>query len=1355
MKILKIFTRLSLQISFAFFLISFLPQELSAQVQVGVTVNSGTATTTCTDVFNAPDPRWRVKIGTGAWFTYSNNNIDNCFESFPNLQWSFPFDCQEDIPTTLQVCFRAFENDGIFCNVTETCLEEICQNFAIPNPGNTANFTLSLAPGGDSGGEVDIMIGAIGTPFESLNDELCDAENMGILPSGGTLGNAASGGFNNLCSSFINEPSPSDDGEWENEQGVWFEFMTSSTPGYEVIINALNDPANLGNDMNIELAVYESDDGTCTGAFTLVESSFITGDFDETLVLNCPEPDKTYFILVDGNDFDVEGEGHFGIEIIDNGTVAAADLICDAYDFGMIPVGGSVSVEDVNNECADNTDDPNPLAFVSQQGVWFQFQAPPSGSIQIDVLSVNEAPLNNGIGAQIALYRTFNNVCTGFLSEVISSFSNADGEDESVQVECLTPGDSYWILVDGSGSNTAGIFDVVVTDLEIYPPQLTIDTTVCFGGSVSIGSATYSITGNYTFVFNQLSGCDSTVFTNLVVADSLIADAQAATLASSSTAADGSVTVSEIGGVGPYTYLWDNGATSQINTNIAPGTHCVTITDTLGCTAEDCVLLEFSLIAGSATGDVLDCFGDMDGTLIFTAMNGSAPYSYEFGNGTDTLGNGVITTDGDNIIIQNLPAGNYQVNIEDADGNMTMASAIISEPAEIMTNQDFTLCFGETITVGNNMYSATGGIAEILQSINGCDSIVTGFLTVLPDVSNIIDTMVCFGGSVSVANSIYNISGNYTDTLLNIDGCDSIITTNLTVLNEIEITLTTNILPTGYNQADGTASAQVSGGSGTYTYLWSDGQTSADVNALLGGTEYCVTVTDSNNCSEESCFTILYENNIALAINDTLDCFGDTNGFITLGVANGLGDYDYVWENSDNGNTGMGTILGNFGSVIISNLETGNYNITVTDTYVSTIISVAVIEPAELSVDVISGQSITCVGECNGGVVITPSGGTQPYTYQWTGGIASVEDPTNLCATIYTVTITDNNGCTTMTTVDIAAPSAFSATIEEVDAISCNGESDGLINTIATGGTGNNYQYLWENNTTQSYNSDLSAGNYIVTVTDGAGCTITTSYNLNQPSAINYDLNITDVDCWNGLNSGSVVVENVSGGTSPYVYALGQRDFGTLPTFGQLTAGSFQVYVQDINGCETNQVAIVNLPSEIEIDLGGDREINLGETIELEANSTSNNVILEWNVDSCQTCPIQELTPLHTTAYEVNALDTVTGCTDSDLIWVFVSRERKVFIPNAFSPNDDGVNDRITIFAKEESVRSINNFRIYNRWGALVFEKDAILPNLESEGWDGYINDRKLQTGVYIYSVEIEFIDGETEIFSGDFTLTN
>ncbi len=1350
MKIRNLTLQFAVQLTLVLAFLSFFPINNFAQVQVGVTINSGNSTTTCTDVFGQPDPRWRVRVGTGAWVNYSNNNSDPGTATYPNLAWGFPFDCQEDLPTSLQVCLGAFEEDPF----GESCAEEDCQNFAVPAPGSIADYTFSLPVGGDSEATIEFSIGAIGLPFESLNDELCNAASLGVLPLGGNLGDASAGGYNNLCANNNNEPNPTNEGQWNNEQGVWIEFTTSNTPGYDIVIDALNDPLNIGNAMNIELAVYTSDDGTCTGNMTMIASSFDGTNFNESLTLDCPEPNTNYFILVDGNNFNLEKEGHFGIEISDIGVMAAPDVRCDAYDLGMVPVGGNTGVYNVHNECANNIGDPNPSAFISQKSVWFTFQAPPSGSVLVEALSVDGAPWNNGIGAQIGVYRSFNNTCTGFFFEVESSFT-AQNNDESIELNCLDPGDSYWILVDGSGSNTAGIFDVVVTDLENYPPEITIDSTICFGGSVTIGTSIYTTTGSYTYVFNLANGCDSTVYTNLIVADSLIADAQPGTLASSATAADGSVIANETGGTAPYTYLWSNGATSQLNDNIPPGNYCVTITDAIGCTAEDCVDLDFSILSANASGDALDCFGDSDGTISFSVSDGVAPYtySYENTNNPTAVGAGNINADGDLIVINSLPAGNYQIEIEDDNGSTTMAFTIITEPMEISSTQDFTLCFGESVVVGNTTYNTTGLISETLIAANGCDSLVSGMVTFLADPSFTIDSTICFGENILVANSTYMASGIYLDTLINGDGCDSIITTNLNVLDEINIVFDIDVLPSGYNQANGSSSAQVTGGDGNFTYIWSDGQTTSTAINLLGGTEYCVIVTDGNGCSSESCNTILYEPNIAIALNDTLDCFGDTNGELTLGVANGLGDYNFNWINTESGAIGNGTITGNIGSTTITNLEKGSYNITITDTYVSQIISVDIIEPLPLQIETISSQNVTCQGDCNGSVVLNTLGGTSPFSYVWSGGVAPVSDPSNLCSGDYVVTVTDASDCTATYNLTIDDPIPFSVIIEEVESISCGGEADGGLSAVASGGTGTNFQYLWSDTNSGNFNSNLTSGTYEVTVTDGVGCTAVATYDLGEPIPINFDLVITDVNCWNGLSSGNIIVENVTGGTGPYVYAIAQNGFNSIPSFNQLPSGSYQVYVQDANGCEGNEVAIVNLPNQIEVNLGDDYEINLGESIALEALVDSDNALIEWNVDSCQNCSVLDLMPLNTTGYQVNVLDTITGCSDSDVIWIYVSKERKVFIPNAFSPDENGLNDYATIFADDASVRSIPSFRIFNRWGDLVFERENLIPNVETEGWDGYFNNKKMQNGVYIYVAEIEFIDGETEIFKGDITL--
>jgi len=321
----------AVQFIFVLAFLCFFPINNFAQVQVGVTINSGNSTTTCSDVFGAPDPLWRVRVGTGPWVNYSNNNSDPNTATYPNLAWGFPFDCQEDLPTSLQICLGAFEEDPF----GESCPAEDCQNFDVPAPGNIANYTFSLPVGGDSEATIEFSIGAIGVPFESLNDELCSATSLGILPSGGMIGDASAGGYNNLCADNLNEPTPSDDGEWLNDQGVWLEFTTSNTPGYEILIDAINDPLNLGNPMNLELAIYTSDDGTCTGNMTLITSSAESINFNESILLECPEPNTNYFILVDGNEFSDQTEGHFGIEISDNGAMAAPDLWAEIQVFTM------------------------------------------------------------------------------------------------------------------------------------------------------------------------------------------------------------------------------------------------------------------------------------------------------------------------------------------------------------------------------------------------------------------------------------------------------------------------------------------------------------------------------------------------------------------------------------------------------------------------------------------------------------------------------------------------------------------------------------------------------------------------------------------------------------------------------------------------------------------------------------------------------------------------------------------------------------------------------------------------------------------------------------------------------------
>ena len=604
-----------------------------------------------------------------------------------------------------------------------------------------------------------------------------------------------------------------------------------------------------------------------------------------------------------------------------------------------------------------------------------------------------------------------------------------------------------------------------------------------------------------------------------------------------------------------------------------------------------------------------------------------------------------------------------------------------------------------------------------------------------------------------IGNSIYFENGIYQDTFIASTGCDSIVTTNVFILNEITVEINATMLPTGYSTADGEATADAAGGAGGFIYTWSTGEVAQDISNVSGGTEYCVTVVDGNGCSASICKTILYDFNIAFANADSLDCNGGNDGVIDLTVQNGLGDYLYFWEDTLTGQGFNGIIMGNSGSAQITGLSSGTYSITVSDTYVSTEILLTIEEPTPLFAQVVFPTSNLCFNDCNASIDVETSGGNGPYTYAWSGGLDPVSNPTNICAGDYWLTITDDNGCTLELLQQFTQGLEIISSITEEISIDCGGDSNGVLSAIGSGGFGLGFNYLWSNGDNDSLTNNLSTGTYTVTIFDALGCTTTNSYFLSEPTPVTFDVVTEDVNCWNGLNSGSIAVENVSGGTAPYLFSFASEDFTSIPNFTQIVAGSYQVNVQDANGCSESTNAIINFPDPLNLTIGEDRLINLGETVTLDVIHSSSTGLITWELDSCQNCPTLELQPLESTMYEVTVLDTITGCSETVDVWVNVSKDRRVFIPNAFSPNEDGNNDLFMVFGAQESIVNINSLQVFDRWGATLFQAKDLIANNITEGWDGNFNGQRVSPGVYIYFVEIEFIDGRTEIFKGDVTL--
>lgn len=1510
--------------------------EINAQANLQVTILNGSSTTTCTDPIGAPDPMFRVDVANTGWVTYPSTAF--CFTDLPNLQFETFYNCPSDVPDSILVCFRAFEQDGLLCNVSESCAETVCQNFAIPGIGGNIDYNLGLPDGLSSDGEINFNIALIGDFIGGQNDFVCDAIDLGELPFLGIVGDGSLSNYNNLCSSNINEPNPTTNGGFGNDQGVWFTFTTDANPSAYIFINGYNDPQALGDEIGLQLALYESSDGTCSGNLTYVTSDHDLNSLNQTLLVNCIKPNTTYFLLVDGAYLPALGigiEGYFGLEIIAAGIVAGADFRCNAENLGPVPEGGSVGTPlNQTNICATDTGEPDPSAFVGQRTVWYNFQAPPSGHVIIEAISDQFPP--NGldpVGLQIALYRSWSGTCVGLI-EVESQYSSAT-YDEIMEVQCLTPGANYWILIDGDGNNTVGIFSITINDAGEVPPQSvtvldeiicdgqvlqvgdsiytvsglineiiilpngcdslvtgqltilppyssTIDTAICNGQSLSVGSSIYFTSGNYTDVLTNVDGCDSLVFTNLTVLEAVQAVAFQVQEASSPIASDGSATVNVTSGTGPFTYLWSNGATTQSIVNLSPGLYCVTVTASNGCEDLTCISV---LYPGAINVEVLNgsvtCNGGSDGELVLTIEDGMPAYNYEWGVDFGAMqGSGTITNAGESATISGLaPGSNYTITVTDAGGLIVITFGEIIEPLPIVNNLDMTLCFGETLTVGDSVYSsagailenlisaegcdslvtgtltildeivttvdltacfgesvtigstiynATGPIDEILTAANGCDSLVSGTLTVLAENTTLLDTTVCFNETISVGSSTYSLSGNYTDVLTAANGCDSTIYTNLVVLSELAVNAVLVAEASALGVSDGIAQANVNGGAGGYSYQWSNTSATQQTNNLTGGQTYCVTVTDAIGCTAEDCVIIYFPVNIlSLFENDTLDCAGNMDGQLIFSAYNGQAPYNYTWQNSNNTLNGNGTILTEGGIATISNLPPDSYSVEISDQWGAFSINIEIVEPAPIVISIANQINASCFSICDASVSVNVTGGEAPYQYFWSGGAGNTSGIASVCAGTYTVTVTDANDCTNTFDVVISEPAEFIVEAIEVNPVACFGGSDGeasvttngnpvaffwsnnettqtinnlvggdytvtVVNSdnctaessitinepqsaistnifvetpischdgndgeatvIATGGSG--FSYSWSNGSLGATAGNLTEGFYYVTVADINGCLAMDSIQLTSPDLIQAVFTTVDVNCPDGDFSGMIIIDAVTGGTPSYLFSLDGALFYNTTQFNNLSSGAYSIYVEDANGCVEIFGETVGAPDPVSVDLGDDQTIRLGESINLEAVSNSQNVIFTWtSTDSlnCLNCPEITVSPFETTSYSVSVVDTISGCSGTDEVTVVVKKDRSVFIPNTFSPNFDGDNDVFKIFSGA-SVSRINTFRIFNRWGSLLYEAESFSPD-DLQGWDGTFKGEVMDIGVYIYYAEIEFIDGEKRLFKGDVTL--
>ncbi len=322
-----------------------------------------------------------------------------------------------------------------------------------------------------------------------------------------------------------------------------------------------------------------------------------------------------------------------------------------------------------------------------------------------------------------------------------------------------------------------------------------------------------------------------------------------------------------------------------------------------------------------------------------------------------------------------------------------------------------------------------------------------------------------------------------------------------------------------------------------------------------------------------------------------------------------------------------------------------------------------------------------------------------------------------------------------------------------VSPVSCNGESDGEVEATPFSGEPP-YSYSWSNGQTGSLLSEVAEGWYHVTMTDANNCTAQDSVFVSQPDPLSAELVTESPSCY-GDDDGSISVVNINGGTGGYTFELDIIAGYTGNTFSSLEAGTYQVTVFDNSGCEWSESITVTQPDQFMVSIiSEDPVIELGDSLTLNVVTNMAYDTLYWTPEvllSCTSCESQVVYPFETATYTLTAISE-DGCVGTDELDVIVRKDKPIYVPNAFSPNGDGTNDYFNVYPGPAVVR-ISDFKVFTRWGELIFSEEDYSMEYEDEGWDGYFKGQPMSQGVYIYYLAVEYLDGSTETIKGDVTI--
>jgi len=825
--------------------------------------------------------------------------------------------------------------------------------------------------------------------------------------------------------------------------------------------------------------------------------------------------------------------------------------------------------------------------------------------------------------------------------------------------------------------------------------------------------------GTYVCTVNDQNSC--TAGTSVVITQpALLTSTITATNPTCFGGTNGSASVTSTGGSGAFSYSWNTtpGQTVSNATGLGLGTYTCVVSDQQGCTTSSSISLTqpSPLLTNIVSSNNVKCFGGSDGSLLSLTTGGLAPYTYSWNTVPAQQTPGAI----------NLPAGTYIVSIQDANHCNSLASALITQPAQLATqipSSSDPLCYGNTN--GSASSVASGGTTPYTYSWN-----------TIP---------------IQYSASAVNLSaGTYALTVTDGLGCVSVSTVMLNQPNILQSSVRAQS-PTCYGAATGWINTTVNGGTSPYNYSWNvSGGNSANLTGQGAGI-YFLNIVDMHGCRLIDSVTLTQPQPLlANLLSSDETCYGGNNGWLQVTASGGTGPYLYSWN----------TVPVQTGSSVIG-LYAGTYSLTVTDKNGCDVIaSSSIHQPTPLTLHAYGGSTI-CAGQA-AGLYALASGGNGSYTYSWNNGIgigaSQLVNPA--MSTAYLVEVTDGAGCigpVDTVTVQVLTLNPGNVNITPSLGI-CIGGSTSL-EAWVTGSTGT-VTYSWLN----IPGAGNSPGPFTVnpSTTTTYSVQVVNSCNASEYASVTVTVNPLPVVSLSPQKVAScervpiTMVNNVNNAGASYQWLFGDGSGSVLesPSHTYDATGFYTItlILTSAFGCVsmgTTEDSVTIFPATIASFTSADQASELAPVIAF-TNTSVNAKYSYWefgdNVTSIERSP-EHTYPGKGEYTIILRTKTDKGCLDSTMKKIDIVPEFSFYVPNAFTPNGDGVNDVFN--GKGEEIADFV-MMIFDRWGQLIYTTED-----KNKGWDGRANSGVdiAQIDVYVYKISLHDTFGNRHDYLGSVSL--